>query len=509
MNNILNNNQISWLEKYRPKKLVDYYISKKQLDVVKTFFRDFRNKTDDIKSFLVLYGSPGIGKTTLAHLILQYFDYEIIECNASDTRTKKTIRESIGQISKVSVCIDEKNKFKETAIIMDEIDGLSGGESNSVQELIDIVTKDKDSKQNNIYLCPVICTTNSIKNKSLVPLLKQAIVLNLNKPSDSNCIKLIDKILLVENFNVPDEIKNDIITNAYGDYRQIIMLLFQYYHTLKISKNNNINIDIDINEKLKTNNELHIHTDTNIDKTIDIHTKKNAILNYDDEIEHYNIIKQITNECETPLEKIKYFLTHNTDFENIKHICSDDSNLYYMNFYINIINIIYTIQNKEGLKTKDSMLSYFKLLFNIYNSLKTADLLNNTIFLDKNWEILDYFDTIGLALPLNVLHNKNYSNGKYLINDFQLMHHTQYNFMRQEQALIKKKLNIDYCKIHDIDLINLYYNLKRFKHINKEAIIISDSRSKKKKSLSNIQDNKFHIDKIYLKICDKIDELLG
>ena len=489
-------NQISWLEKYRPKKLADYYISKKQLDVVKSFFRDFRNKTDEIKSFLVLYGSPGIGKTTLAHLILQYFDYEIIECNASDTRTKKTIRESIGQISKVSVCIDEKNIFKETAIIMDEIDGLSGGESNSVQELIDIVTKDKDSKQNNIYLCPVICTTNSIKNKSLVPLLKQAIVLNLNKPSDTNCLKLIDKILLVENFNVPDEIKNDIITNAYGDYRQIIMLLFQYYHTLKISKNYNINID----EKLKITNELHIYTNTNINK--------NKNLNYDDEIEHYNIIKQITNECETPLEKIKYFLTHNTDFENIRHICSDDSNLYYMNFYINIINIIYTIQNKERLKTKDSMLSYFKLLFNIYNSLKTADLLNNTIFLDKNWEILDYFDTIGLALPLNVLHNKNYSKEKYLINDFQLMHHTQYNFMRQEQALIRKKLNIDYGKIHDIDLINLYYNLKRFKHINKDAIVISDSRSKKKKSLSNSEDNKFHIDKIYLKICDKIDELL-
>ena len=180
-----------------------------------------------------------------------------------------------------------------------------------------------------------------------------------------------------------------------------------------------------------------------------------------------------------------------------------------MNFYINIINIIYTIQNKEGLKTKESMLSYFKLLFNIYNSVKNADLLNNTIFLDKNWEILDYFDTIGLALPLNTLHNKNYSKCKYLINDFQLMHHTQYNFMRQEQALIKKKLNVDYGKIHDIDLINLYYNLKRFKHINKDAIAISDSRTKKKKSISNIEYNKFNIDKIYLKICDKIDELLG
>ena len=512
MSNILNNNnQISWLEKYRPKKLTDYYISKKQLDIVKLFIRDFRNKTEDIKPFLILYGSTGIGKTTLAHLIFEYYDYEIIECNASDTRTKKTIRESIGQISKVSVCIDEKNKFKETAIIMDEIDGLSGGESNSVQELIDIVTKDKDSKKNNTYLCPVICTTNSIKDKKLAPLIKQGIVLNLSKPPDNDCLKLINKILLVENFSISEEIKNDIIEKAFGDYRQIIMLLFEYYHTLKSITNNNTNINTNTN------------TNTNTNKNID--NKFNIILNYDDESYHYNVIKQISNVCETPLEKINYFLTNNTDFENIRHICSDDSNLYYMNFYINIINIINLIQLKEGIKSKESMLLYYKLLYNIYNLLKNADLLNNTIFLEKNWDMLDYFDTIGLALPINILHKKNIkynkniietdnnSNNsntkcKYLIQEFQLMHHTQYNFMRQEQSLIKKKFNIDYCKTHDIDLTNLYYNLKRFKVINKEKIEISDSQSKKKKSLLNNENNKFQINKTYLKIIDKIDELL-
>ena len=69
---------------------------------------------------------PGIGKTTLAYLILEYYNYEIIECNASDTRTKKTIQETLGQISKVSVCLDDNDKFKKTAILMDEIDGLNG-----------------------------------------------------------------------------------------------------------------------------------------------------------------------------------------------------------------------------------------------------------------------------------------------------------------------------------------------------------------------------------------------
>ena len=63
---------------------------------------------------------------------------------------------------------------------MDEIDGLAGGESSSVQELIDIVTKDKDSKTS-VYTCPVVCTTNSIKDKKLQPLIKQGIKRYINK----------------------------------------------------------------------------------------------------------------------------------------------------------------------------------------------------------------------------------------------------------------------------------------------------------------------------------------
>ncbi len=178
-----------WLEKYRPKKLTDYYISKTQLNVVKEWIKDLIENNDDAKPFLILHGTPGIGKTTLAYLILEYYNYEIIECNASDTRTKKTIHETLGQISKVSVCIDDNDKFKKTAIVMDEIDGLNGSsEFNSIQEIIDIITKDKDNKKQ-INLCPVICTCNSIKHKKLQLLMKYSVVLNINKPSSKDCLK--------------------------------------------------------------------------------------------------------------------------------------------------------------------------------------------------------------------------------------------------------------------------------------------------------------------------------
>ena len=498
-------NNISWLDKYRPSNLDDYYISKEQLDVVKTWIDDFRNNTEDAKPFLILYGTPGIGKTTLAYLILNFYDYEIIECNASDSRTKKNIRETLGQISKVTVCIDDDNNFKKLAIIMDEIDGLVGGESNSVQELIDIVTKDKDAKTSS-NLCPVICTTNSIKDKKLQPLIKQGVVLNIDKPNQSNCRKLINKIATAENIVVPESIILDIITKSNGDYRQIILLLFEFYHNLKI---------------VKVENNTSSNTSSN--NTPSNNTSR-TILTYEDNHNNFEIIKKICNICETPLDKINYLLTNNIDIDNICHICSDDSNLYYMNFYINIISILILLQNKYKVKNKDSLLLFYNLLYKLYDLIKEADLYNNSIFLEKKWELLEYFDIIGISIPLKMLHDQNLSNSnnssnsskyKYIINDFQLSHHTQYNFMRQEQSMIKKKLNIDYMQIFDIDLTNIYYNLKRFKHQNSEAIIISDSKTKKKKtnssnsSNSSIIEKKFQIDKTYIKILSKIDELLA
>lgn len=499
-------NTQSWLEKYRPTTFTEYYIEKTHLDIVKKWINDFCNN-DVMNSypFLILHGTAGIGKTTLAYLIFKHFDYEIIECNASDSRTKKSIRDMIGQISKVSVCMDDNNTFKKTAIIMDEIDGLIGGEVNSVQELIDIVTKDKDSNLLT-HICPVICTTNSIKDKKLQPLLKQAVVLNITKPTNDNCLKLIDRICKHEHIKISKIIKNDIINNAYGDYRQIIMLLYSHYISMKIIDTKNI----------KTTKSKSLLCNPNPNPTSDC-----SYDNYNNSKEHFDTIKQITHHCETPLEKIHYFLINKIHNEDICHMCSDDSNLYYMNLYINIIPIVDALYSNPVIQSNNNKLSYYELLSKLYKLMKNADLLNNAIFLDKEWDLLDYFDYIGLASPLQILHNINLNytpqpqpqletqSTYYLIKEFSLVHHTQYNFMRQEQSMIRKKLHIDYIITHNIDITNIYFNMKRFKYQNAEAIQISNSRSKKKKSNASVYENKYKIDRIYAKIIEKIDELLS
>jgi DNA polymerase III delta prime subunit len=505
---MLNTNTL-WTEKYRPHSLNEYYIAKDQLDRIKEWITEFKNISEVTKPFLILYGSPGIGKTTLAHLIFNKFGYEIIECNASDTRTKKHIKEMIGGISTYSICVDSKNKFKPTGIIMDEIDGLLGSENYGVQELVDtVVSRDKQTKEVKSVCCPVICTTNSIKEKKLQPLLRLGILINIKKPSDTDSIKLINKIAKAENFVINDSKKRTIIEIANGDYRQIIMLLYSYYNDLKKTIHLANTQSLLDDNKNKNKADTNANTSREIVKTV-----------YQEEDEAYcKLVREINNFGETPLDKINYFLTHPVNQDIISYFCSGDSNLFFMNFYNNIISIIAAIQNKQPReKTKEYLLKYYKVLEHVYKCVSEGDLMNNSIFVDKNWDLLDHFDFMSVGYPCKILYDFNTKptitpntassdvNSLY-VHEFALTHHTQYNFMRQEQVTTKKKLNIDYLETFDNDMVNIYYNLKRFQSENEQANT-TITKTKKIKNLSS-NEQKYNIDRSYIKYLEKLDELL-
>jgi hypothetical protein len=143
--------------------------------------------------------------------------------------------------------------------------------------------------------------------------------------------------------------------------------------------------------------------------------------------------------------------------------------------------------------------------------------MNNSIFVDKNWDLLDHFDFMSVGYPCKILYDFNTKptitpntassdvNSLY-VHEFALTHHTQYNFMRQEQVTTKKKLNIDYLETFDNDMVNIYYNLKRFQSENEQANT-TITKTKKFKNLSS-NEQKYNIDRSYIKYLEKLDELL-
>ena len=78
-----------WVEKYRPQTLEGYVGN----EVIKNKVSDYLNQ-GSIQN-LLLYGVAGTGKTTLAKLIANNLNCDLLYINASDERGIDTIREKI------------------------------------------------------------------------------------------------------------------------------------------------------------------------------------------------------------------------------------------------------------------------------------------------------------------------------------------------------------------------------------------------------------------------------
>lgn len=102
-----------WVEKYRPKTLDDIVISDSNKETFSSYDTEIPN--------LLFCGNPGVGKTTLAKILVN----DVLKCqylyiNASDENGIDTIRSKVTQFAQIK-SLDGGIKV----IILDECDGLS------------------------------------------------------------------------------------------------------------------------------------------------------------------------------------------------------------------------------------------------------------------------------------------------------------------------------------------------------------------------------------------------
>ena len=90
---------MNWSEKYRPTKIDDLYLTYDSKTKIKQWIKDFVEKKENFTNCLLLHGPPGVGKTSLANIILKSYDFDIIEFNSSDIRNQKTLKDKIDNIT--------------------------------------------------------------------------------------------------------------------------------------------------------------------------------------------------------------------------------------------------------------------------------------------------------------------------------------------------------------------------------------------------------------------------
>ncbi|GAA6075238.1 chromosome transmission fidelity protein 18 homolog, partial [Tachysurus ichikawai] len=134
----------------------------------------------------LLSGPPGLGKTTLAHIIAKHAGYNVVEINASDDRSAELFQKRIDTATQMKSVLGANEK--PNCLIIDEIDGAPSAAINVL--LATLNRKDsrdgeetttnplkKKKKKESVLLRPIVCICNDLYTPALRPLRQQAFLL--------------------------------------------------------------------------------------------------------------------------------------------------------------------------------------------------------------------------------------------------------------------------------------------------------------------------------------------
>ena len=202
-----------WVEKYRPKTIADCILP----DAMKATFQEYVNKKEIPN--LLLCGTAGVGKTTVAKALCEEVGCDYIVINGSDEgRQIETLRVKIkNYASSVSLMGGRK------VVIIDEADYMN---AESVQPALRGAIEEFSGNCSFIFTC-------NFKNRIMEAIHSRCTVvdfkLNGSKAKMASAFfKRVEGILKLENVEYDREVVVAIITKHFPDNRRILNELQRY-----------------------------------------------------------------------------------------------------------------------------------------------------------------------------------------------------------------------------------------------------------------------------------------
>lgn len=110
-----------WTETHRPTTLSEV----RGNDTARDELREWAGSWDDHQEAVILYGSPGVGKTSAAHALANDMGWAVIELNASDQRTADVIERVAGEAARSGTLTQAAGDSPgRRLVIMDEADNI-------------------------------------------------------------------------------------------------------------------------------------------------------------------------------------------------------------------------------------------------------------------------------------------------------------------------------------------------------------------------------------------------
>lgn len=205
----MSNDNLPWIEKYRPENLSEVHGQQGVVDTVRKFVEEGK------LPHLLFYGPPGTGKTsTIIALAKEIYgkNYKnmVLELNASDDRGIDVVRDQIKNFASTMQIFSRGFKL----IILDEADAMTNVAQNALRRVIEKYTKNTR-----------FCILANYSHKMNPALLSRCTRFRFQPLQETAIKERIDEVIANEELKVSDEALASLLKLSQGDMRKALNVL--------------------------------------------------------------------------------------------------------------------------------------------------------------------------------------------------------------------------------------------------------------------------------------------
>lgn len=193
-----------YTDKYAPRKLDGVIGNSERVEQIRQWILQWLSGKQ--RKPLLLWGPPGVGKTSIAFALASEYDLDVLEMNASELRNKKRVERVLGGSSLAGGLFG-----RQRLVLIDDADVLAGRKDTGGSAAIKNFLKEA--------CCPIIVTATDIWDKKFTPIRGECEKLEMKRISKVSVRKLLQEIAKKEELGLPEDLISDIAENAGGDIR--------------------------------------------------------------------------------------------------------------------------------------------------------------------------------------------------------------------------------------------------------------------------------------------------
>lgn len=187
-------------------------------------------RPEENRRVILLSGSPGVGKTTLAHIAARHCGYRAMEVNGSDDRSADVLTDRVLRAMESTTLHNFSStgeRGRPNCLILDEIDGADA--NGAIKAIVDIIRAEiSTGKKKTPYLRrPIIFICNNKYAPALRPLLPYAVHFNVEPPTPDKLVTRLRAVLKAERLSLigGSSLLHQLVSVSGGDIRYCLFAL--------------------------------------------------------------------------------------------------------------------------------------------------------------------------------------------------------------------------------------------------------------------------------------------